>query len=118
MFVVQLVVVGCSSALGATVRGPGDEKAVRQDENGDQSNDATDDYEHEVLGEGRLREVGGAGSGRDGWRGIVVASWEGGEVEWVVGVGAYCRETGRRDVGTAGGGFCCNGGAAGGGCID
>lgn len=115
VFVIQLMIIRCRGALGAAVSGPSDEEAVREDEEGDQADDAADDDEYEVLGEGGGGEVRGAGPGRHGWRGIVVAAGEGGEVERVVGVGSDCGEAGGCDVRTAGGGRGSFGGGAAGG---
>ena len=91
------MVVCSGGAFGAAVGGPGDEDAVGEDEEGEEADDGADDDEDEVLREGGGVEVGGAGSGWDGGGWVVVASWEGGEVERVVGVGAYCREAGWRE---------------------
>jgi hypothetical protein len=101
VLVVQLMVVGRGGASCTTVGGPGNVEAVGEDEEGDEGDHAADDDEDEVLGEGRRGEVGGAGSGRHGGRWVVVATWEGREIEWVIGLGAYCWKTSWGNVGAA-----------------
>ena len=91
-----MVVCG-GGAFCAAVGGPGDEDAVGEDEEGEEADDGADDDEDEVLREGGRVKVGGASSGWDGGGWVVEASWEGWEVERVVGVGAYCREAGWRE---------------------